>query len=699
MKLIEQWRKNVNAGNNRSENKQSRQIFGAVLLAVLFFSVLFYTLLTSLQPVRYDLRSGQLAPEDILSPKLVVDQHRTRELREQEMARVESVYRLDAGIYPEVKKDIDTFFEMLYSVRSMPDLSEMDMVEALDENVLGIPHTQLAILVETPMERLQNLQNYMYEITAQRMNAGIKVADLQLEKSQIREYVNSLTEFEEDLREIAASIINASIRPNEFLDVEATENARREAEESIEPVVIRRDEPILRQGERVTADRLVLMRELGLLEGESLPSLSLYAGITLIILVAMLLLAGYLWQFKPLMLYQLDKLLLLTLIMLIIIVITKPVAILSPYLVPVAAGAMLLSMLLEPRLALMANLVLALITGFITGNDIVMIFMGLVGGTAGVLSMINSQQRGNIFMSGVIIGAANLVVVGLFSMLGLHESVSIGMDLMYAFFNGILCAVLTIGSLPFWEYAFNILTPLKLIELSNPSHPLLKQLLMETPGTYHHSVIVGNLAESAVNAVGGDGLLVRTGAFYHDIGKLKRPFFFKENQYMIENPHDKLAPSLSALIITGHVKDGLEIADKHKLPKQIRAFIEEHHGTTLVAYFYHKAKSVSTEPDKIDEHRYRYNGPIPQSLETAILMLADSVEAAVRSMENPTRDRIEQMVQKIIQVKLDDGQLEDSPLTLKELKEIRKIFTRILSGIMHERIKYPEIDLKELKGK
>jgi len=224
-------------------------------------------------------------------------------------------------------------------------------------------------------------------------------------------------------------------------------------------------------------------------------------------------------------------------------------------------------------------------------------------------------------------------------------------------------------------------------------------LLMEAPGTYHHSVVVGNLAESAVNAVGGDGLLVRTGAFYHDIGKLKRPYFFKENQYMVENPHDKLAPSLSAMIITGHVKDGIEIAEKNGLPKKITAFIEEHHGTTLAAYFYHKAKTSSLEPDKVDEHRYRYNGPIPQSRETAILMLADSVEAAVRSMENPTRDKIEQMIQKIIQGKLDDGQLEECPLTLKELREIRTVFTQILSGIMHERIKYPEIDIKELKGK
>ena len=168
---------------------------------------------------------------------------------------------------------------------------------------------------------------------------------------------------------------------------------------------------------------------------------------------------------------------------------------------------------------------------------------------------------------------------------------------------------------------------------------------------------------------------------------------------MMENPHDKLAPSLSALIITGHVKEGLEIAAKHKLPVQLKAFIEEHHGTTLAAYFFHKAKSASHEPDKVDEHMYRYNGPIPQTRETAILMLADSVEAAVRSMENPTRDRIEQMVQKIIQGKVDDGQLEDSQLTLRELKEVRKTFTRILAGILHERIQYPEMDLKELRGK
>ncbi|SMP39487.1 HD family phosphohydrolase [Anoxynatronum buryatiense] len=699
MTLIDGWKKRKKGTPAESGRLEMKRIAGYVLMCLLFFLVLFFTLLASLQPPKYDLRVGQAAPEEVLSPKLIVDQHRTQQLRSEAMSRVEPVYRLDQGIYPEVKRDIDSLFDLVFEVREMEEVTPEEIVAELQDNMLGITGYQLLVLAETPVERLQNLQNYLYEIIAQRMNQGIKVADLQWEKGQIREYVGTLTEFEENLRETAVTIINSTIRPNEFLNVEATENARQEAEESIEPVVIRRGEAILRQGDRVTADRLALMRELGLVEGEYQPNYLLYAGITLVVLLVMLLFVGYLWQFHPVLLHQLDKLLLIVLIITLISLMTRPIFILSPYLIPTAAGAMLLSLLVDPRLALMANTMITLLVGLSTGNNVLMIMMGLVGGTAGVLSMMNTQQRGNIFISGVIIGAANVVMVTVFRLVGMHESVRLWMDLIYAFLNGILCAVLTIGSLPFWEYTFSILTPLKLIELSNPSHPLLKRLLMEAPGTYHHSIVVGNLAESAVNAVGGDGLLVRTGAFYHDIGKLKRPFFFKENQYMMENPHDKLAPSLSALIITGHVKEGLEIALKHRLPVKIRAFIEEHHGTTLAAYFFHKAKSASSEPEKIDEHMYRYNGPIPQSRETAILMLADSVEAAVRSMENPTRDRIEQMVQKIIQGKLDDGQLEDSQLTLRELKEVRKIFTRILAGILHERIQYPEMDLKELKGK
>ena len=378
MKPIEKWLKHRKRDKNEVVGIDSKRRFWTALLAVITFSILFYTLLSSLQPVRYDLRIGQLAPEDIHSPKLIVDEYQTRELRQDAVDRVEFVYRLDAGIYPEVKKDIDLFFETLYDVRSDAEASEEAMTEedmalALEDNVLGIHRLQLAVLLNQPVERLENLQNYLHEITAQRMNNGIKVADLQQEKSQIREYMSTLTEFDEDLRETAATIINASLRPNEFLDVEATDEAKLAAEESVETVVIRRGDILIRQGERVTADRLTIMRELGLLEEAYQPNFALYAGIALTILLAMALVIGYLYEFQRSLLTQLDKLLLLSIIIVIIVAMARPLSLISPYLVPVAVGAMLLSMLMDPRLAIIANVIITLFVGMITGNNILVL--------------------------------------------------------------------------------------------------------------------------------------------------------------------------------------------------------------------------------------------------------------------------------------------------------------------------------------
>ena len=248
--------------------------------------------------------------------------------------------------------------------------------------------------------------------------------------------------------------------------------------------------------------------------------------------------------------------------------------------------------------------------------------------------------------------------------------------------------------LPLWESVFRILTPFKLLELSNPNHPILKRLLMEAPGTYHHSVIVGNLSENAANAIGSNGLLARVSAYYHDQGKLKRPYLFKENQIGAENPHDKMTPGLSAEIIKSHVRDGIEMAMEAKLPQEIIQAIEEHHGTTLVKYFYHKALSEGKD-ELVKEEDYRYNGRKPQSKETAVIMLADSVEAAVRSMPEPTSDKIDQLIHKIIKDKFDDGQLDECDLTLKDLEKIASSFKTVLMGIFHERIEYPELDFKK----
>jgi len=261
-------------------------------------------------------------------------------------------------------------------------------------------------------------------------------------------------------------------------------------------------------------------------------------------------------------------------------------------------------------------------------------------------------------------------------------------DLLLGTVNGVASSFLTVGALHWFESGFKITSSVRLLELSNPNRPLLKRLLMEAPGTYHHSILVGNLAEAAAEAVQADSTLVRVGSMYHDIGKLKRPYFFIENQFTQDNPHDKIAPTLSSLIITSHVKDGLELAKENKLPQQIQDIISQHHGDGLVSFFYHKALEGN---DEVPEEAFHYDGPKPQTKEAALVALADNVEAAVRSMKQPTPGRVEGLVRKIVKDKLNDGQLDQSDLTFQDLDRIAMAFVRVLSGIFHSRVEYPEL--------
>ena len=254
----------------------------------------------------------------------------------------------------------------------------------------------------------------------------------------------------------------------------------------------------------------------------------------------------------------------------------------------------------------------------------------------------------------------------------------------------ITSAILTIGLLPILEGAFDVVTTLKLLELSNPNNPLLKKLLMEAPGTYHHSMLVANLAEMAADEVGANSVIARIGAYYHDIGKITRPYFFKENQLTNENPHDNINENLSAMIIISHVKDGVEMAKEYNLPEMIIDIIKQHHGTTLVKYFYYTARNKSDNPDDIKEEDFRYKGPIPNTKESAIIMLADSTEAAVRSINDPTTKKLEEMINNIVDDKVKLGQLDNCELTLKDLSKIKECFLRALNGIYHKRIEYPK---------
>ena len=265
--------------------------------------------------------------------------------------------------------------------------------------------------------------------------------------------------------------------------------------------------------------------------------------------------------------------------------------------------------------------------------------------------------------------------------------------------SGVLASIVAIGALPYLESVFKITSPIRLLELSNPNHPLLRRLMLEAPGTYHHSILVGNLAEAAAEAVGADGLLARVGSHYHDIGKLRRPYFFVENQVGKDNPHDKMAPSLSTLIITSHVKDGIELANEFKLPDVVTQFIAQHHGTDLVRFFYHRA-CESSDDDSISETDYRYPGPKPQGREVAIVSLADAAEAAVRSISRPNPGKIEGLVRKIIKDRLNSGELDESDLTFQDMDRIATAFTKVIMGMFHSRVEYPEqITKEEIEGK
>jgi putative nucleotidyltransferase with HDIG domain len=306
------------------------------------------------------------------------------------------------------------------------------------------------------------------------------------------------------------------------------------------------------------------------------------------------------------------------------------------------------------------------------------------------------EERNDIILSSISIGAVTmLLVLGM----GLLLSASVMDSLQNAVFAGVgvlTSGIMVIGVLPIIENTFNVVTEIKLLELANPNNPLLKRLQMEAPGTYHHSIMVGNLAEAAAEELHANSILLRVSAYYHDIGKLSRPQFFKENQIGSKNPHDEISPNLSTLIILNHVKIGLEMAEKAKLPEEIRDMIAQHHGTTLVKYFYLTMKNNTEDHSSIKEEDFRYPGPKPKSREAGIMMLADSVEAKVRSITEPTAGKVEAMVYKIFKDKLEDGQLDECDITFSEVAKIRLSFLKTLGSIYHERIEYPEDKRKKL---
>ena len=374
----------------------------------------------------------------------------------------------------------------------------------------------------------------------------------------------------------------------------------------------------------------------------------------------------------------------------------------SPFASPVGASAILLALFLGIRPALFTSALLSVLAGLAVGVSPSSLawaggaaMMHAAGAIAAVMAVHRVRARADLARAGIYVALVQGAIAGSIAALADLPLREIGHAALAAGVSGVLSAIVAMGLLPYLEGLFEIVTPFKLLELANPAQPLLRLVLTKAPGTYHHSIMVGNLAEAAADAIGADGLLVRVGAYYHDIGKTKRPIFFVENQLGIENMHDKLNPRLSARVIIAHVEEGLELARQHRLPREITDFIATHHGKSLVSYFLHQAEQAEG-PDAVNEEGFRYPGPRPWTREQAIVMLADATEATMRTLKNPTIEQIEATVRRIIQKRLSEGELSEAPITLAELEVVAQTFIRITQGLYHQRIEYPDQWLKEL---
>jgi putative nucleotidyltransferase with HDIG domain len=374
-----------------------------------------------------------------------------------------------------------------------------------------------------------------------------------------------------------------------------------------------------------------------------------------------------------------------------------------PYIMPVAASGMLLTLLLDAGVGIVMVAMLAVLAGPVSGSSAEVSAYVLLGGFAGILAIGKGERQHFFIQAGLAVAITEIAVVGAFGLLGQHDTAGVIQLAAAATGGALISTVVTLGSFALLGDLFGILTASQLLELANPSQPLLRRLLIETPGTYHHSLMVGNLAERAASAIGADPLLARAAAYYHDVGKLANPLAFIENQASGDNIHDHLDPEDSATILKQHVPDGIDLAYKDRLPKPLIAFIPQHHGTAIMGFFYGKAREAAAAPfggesqpagkaaaDGVDQRRFRHGGPKPQSREAAILMLCDGVEASVRSLTSRDEATIRAMVGQIVQERLADGQLNECELTIRDLDKIREAFVGQLLGMYHQRIAYPQ---------
>jgi len=737
------WRHLQETVSRRFSSEKTEKRDRSILLLLTGFII---TLLIS--PHHHDpstmYKSGQIAVSDVRASRdfLVEDRKLTHEKQSEAALKVPNIYSYDdrsvENILNRLKKGLST----LPSLKGFKDNSEREQVNAAASESLGVKVTaeefEVLLKYKADPQLFAELGKHLDRLYSRKIVADLRLflSDLltgvtvigregqKLPESDLREEpldieqarklfssskLNSTlpSEFQATIK----SIVSRMLKPSLLYSSEKTEELREASRQLVKPVLlqVKRGEMIVRDGDRVTAEQE--MKLAGMFSETSLLGrISSAAGVMGIVLV--LLYFPYRFALKNIRKFRpsyKDILLLAILtsghflLLKTLFSITPPLIVAFPsidtadylFLFPFAATAIMVRIFINSEVALVFSAICAPLAGLMYGSLPVVIY-SLLGSIIGAHGVRHCDNRSIVFNAGLKVSVVNVAMALSFQLYGQNLfSVQTIYILIFAFAGGIAAAVLASGGIPLFESLFQYTTDIKLLELTNLNSPILRELMIRAPGTYHHSVVVGNLVEAAAEAINANPLLARVAAYYHDIGKISKAQYFIENQCGGENRHDKLSPSMSALILIAHVKEGAELARQHRLGQPIAEIIRQSHGTALIKYFYQKAIEQAPSGQVVDEYEFRYPGPKPQTREAGLVILADAVEAASRTLVDSSPARIQGLVQKIINNIFIDGQLDECELTLKNLHEIAWSFNQILAGIHHQRIDYPQPAYKE----
>jgi putative nucleotidyltransferase with HDIG domain len=668
-------------------------------------------------PTAVDLQVGDLAPSDVLAPRTILftSEIETEAARQaardaippQYDYRAETAATLTSrqlGVLAETLAPVDAAFD--------PAVTPEERAAILAEEPPGLSPEARATLQGLAPERWALVGAEAARVLGLVQRAELRDADLEAVRRNLGErFSAALTDGE---RVLATELVAPLLVPNATYSETLTESARNVAAEAVEPVAytIRQGEVIVQAGLQVTELEMAKLEAFGLTEPTF--DLARVTGWFLLSALVVVLLLAWIWRYRQELWHRTRALTLLGLVLLVTALAYQLTAGRSilPFFVPGAGASMLVAILLGAGPATMTTALLAILAGAVNGLSLELATYVFVGGMTGIIAVRRGDRVGIFLQAGFAIVVANMITVTIFSLLGTRDLTGLIQLWGASLAAGVGSAIAAVGTFQVVGNLFGILTVFQLLELANPSQPLLRRLLLETPGTYHHSLMVGNLAERAAEAIGADPLLARVASYYHDVGKLANPGAFIENQAGGVNVHDELPPEMSAQVLRAHAADGIDIAYRAKLPKPLIAFIPQHHGTARMGYFYAKAREEAAAPfggletgagraaaDRVDERRYRHSGPKPQTREAAILMLADGVEASVRSLASQDEPTIRAMVSRIIDERLEDGQFDECDLTLRDVERIREAFVAQLLGMYHQRIAYPHNKVVELEAR